>query len=129
VFHGNVHRHLLTLSLANWAIAIVCWTISAYLGTAQPTGIIVYTVLFVIGIFAVVVAVACYVLADFGTEPHELVTADGPPAGQDGEPPAKPAKRAAARVAKPADGAGAGAGKPADPAPEPTGRPAAGASA
>ena len=32
MLHGNIHRHLLTLSIINWAIAIVCWTISAYLG-------------------------------------------------------------------------------------------------
>ena len=81
MFRGNIHRHLLTLSLANWAIAIVCWTISAYLGIAQPTGIFVYTVLFVIGIFAVVVAIASFVLADFGSEPQAPVTASGPPAG------------------------------------------------
>ena len=37
VLHGNIHRHLLILSLANWAVAIVCWTISAYLGIASPT--------------------------------------------------------------------------------------------
>ncbi len=37
MFHGNIHRHLLILSLANWAIAIVCWTISAYLGITSPT--------------------------------------------------------------------------------------------
>jgi hypothetical protein len=91
VFHGNIHRHLLTLSLANWAIAIISWTISAYLGTAQPTGIIVYTILFVIGIFAVVVAVACFVLADFGTEPHELATAGGPPSGRADELAGRPA--------------------------------------
>jgi hypothetical protein len=80
VFRGNIHRHLLTLSLINWAIAVVCWTISAYLGSSRPTGIFVYTVLFVIGIFAAVVAVACFVLADFGSEPPAPVTADGPPA-------------------------------------------------
>ena len=105
MFHGNVHRHLLALSLANWAIAIICWMISAYLGAAQPTGIIVYAVLFVIGIFAVVVAVTCFVLADFGTEPHALVTAEGPSA----------------------DRADAPTGEAADPAPAPTGKPAAGA--
>ena len=105
MFHGNIHRHLLTLSLVNWAIAIVCWMISAYLGTAQPTGLIVYTVLFVIGILAVAVAVTCFVLADFGTEPHALVSAEGPPAER----------------------ADASTGKSADPAPASTGKPAAGA--
>jgi hypothetical protein len=104
VFHGNIHRHLLTLSLANWVIAIITWTISAYLGTAQPTGIIVYTILFVIGLFAAVVAVACFVLADFGSEPVALATAGGPPA----------------------DEADEAAGEPADPAPGPAGRPSTG---
>ena len=73
MFHGNIHRHLLVLSLVNWAIAIVCWTISAYLGTARPTNLIVYTVLFVVGLFAVIVAVGSFVLADFGTEPEPAV--------------------------------------------------------
>jgi hypothetical protein len=95
VFHGNIHRHLLVLSLVNWGIAIVCWTISAYLGSARPTGLIVYTVLFVIGLFAVVVAIVSFVLADFGTEPKAAVAgaaagagsseaAEAPDAGQAG---------------------------------------------
>ena len=87
MLHGNIHRHLLTLSLINWAIAIVCWAISAWLGTSQPTGIFVYTILFVVGLFAVVVAIVSFVLADFGSEPG--VAADepaGPPAGSAGEP-------------------------------------------
>jgi len=75
VLHGNIHRHLLVFSLANWAIAIICWTISAYLGTAQPTGIFVYSVLFVVGLFAVIVAIAAFVLADFGTEPAQPAAA------------------------------------------------------
>jgi hypothetical protein len=69
VLHGNIHRKLLVLSLANWAIAIVCWGISAYLGIARPTSLITYTVLFVIGVFAVIVAICCYVLARYGSEP------------------------------------------------------------
>ncbi len=77
MFHGNIHRHLLVLSLVNWAIAIVCWTISAYLGVARPTNLIVYTVLFVIGLFAVVVAIGAFVLARFGSEP-ELAAAPAP---------------------------------------------------
>ncbi len=82
MFHGNIHRHLLVLSLVNWGIAIVCWTISAYLGVARPTSLFVYTVLFVIGLFAVVVAIGSFVLADFGTEPEPAVataTADAAP--------------------------------------------------
>jgi hypothetical protein len=70
VLHGNIHRHLLILSVVNWAIAILCWSISAYLGIAVPTSIFVYAILFVIGIFAVVVAIAAFVLADFGREPE-----------------------------------------------------------
>jgi uncharacterized membrane protein len=90
VFHGNIHRHLLILSLVNWAIAIVCWTISAYLGTARPTNLIVYTVLFVVGLFAVIVAVGSFVLADFGTEPQPAVAAATTTAGASEavEPPA-----------------------------------------
>jgi hypothetical protein len=62
-------RNLLILSLANWAVAIIAWTISAYLGIAQPASIFVYTVLFVVGIFAVIVAVACFLLEKFAHEP------------------------------------------------------------
>ena len=97
MFHGNVHRHLLVLSLVNWAIAIVCWTISAYLGTARPTNLIVYTVLFVVGLFAVIVAVGSFVLADFGTEPKPAVAAATADAG------------APEAVEPPADKAGPGA--------------------
>jgi hypothetical protein len=75
VFHGNIHRHLLVLSLVNWGVAIVCWTVSAYLGVARPTNLIVYTVLFVVGLFAVIVAIGSFVLADFGTEPEPAVVA------------------------------------------------------
>jgi hypothetical protein len=75
VLHGNVHRHLLILSLANWAIAIVAWTISAYLGMARPTSLITYTVLFIIGLFAVIVAIGSYLLARYGTEPAPATAA------------------------------------------------------
>jgi hypothetical protein len=75
VLHGNIHRHLLVLSLVNWAIAIACWAVSAYLGIARPTNLLTYTVLFVVGLFAVVVAVVCYVLARFGSEPAAAVAA------------------------------------------------------
>ena len=83
MLHGNIHRHLLILSVVNWAIAILCWSISAYLGIAVPTSIFVYAILFVIGIFAVVVAIAAFVLADFGTEP-EAVAASSPASGGPG---------------------------------------------
>ena len=65
----HIRRNLLILSLANWLVAIIAWTISAYLGIAQPAGIFVYSVLFVIGIFAVIVAVACFLLEKFAHEP------------------------------------------------------------
>ena len=57
MLHGDIHRHLLILSIANWAIAIACWTLSSYLGIAVPTSIFVYAILFVIGLFAAVVAI------------------------------------------------------------------------
>jgi hypothetical protein len=80
VLHGNIHRHLLTLSLINWGIAIVCWVISAWLGISQPASIFIYTILFVVGLFAAIVAVLSFVLADFGSEP-------GVPAAEAAEPP------------------------------------------
>ena len=97
MLHGNIHRHLLILSLVNWAIAITCWTISAYLGSAQPTGIFVYSVLFVVGLFAVIVAIGSFVLADFGTEPEQPAAAtatSGGAADADASPDEKPADRA-----------------------------------
>ena len=82
MLHGNIHRHLLTLSLINWGIAIVCWAISAWLGTSQPASIFIYTILFVVGLFAAIVAVLSFVLADFGSEPG-VAAAEiaAPPAG------------------------------------------------
>ena len=70
MLHGNIHRHLLILSLANWAVAIVCWAISAYLGIAAPDQHH--------RLHRALRRSACspwsspsarYVLADFGTEP------------------------------------------------------------
>jgi hypothetical protein len=84
VLHGNIHRHLLILSIVNWAIAIMCWGVSAYLGIAVPTSIFVYAILFVIGLFAVIVAIASFVLADFGAEPEAV------PAGPQAAAPASP---------------------------------------
>ena len=52
----RVRRFLLRLSLANWGVAIVAWTISAFLGITSPASIFVYSVLFVIGLIAVIVA-------------------------------------------------------------------------
>jgi hypothetical protein len=67
--HKHIRRNLLLLSWANWAIAVVAWSISAYLGIASPARIFVYTILFLVGIFAVVVAIACFLLERFGHEP------------------------------------------------------------
>ncbi len=78
MLHGNIHRHLLILSIANWVIAILCWSVSAYLGIAVPTSIFIYSILFVIGLFAAVVAIVSFVLADFGVEPEAVVAAGGP---------------------------------------------------
>lgn len=67
-----IRRILLIVSLANWVIAIVAWTVSAYLGIASPASIFVYAVLFIVGIFAVVVALACYILEKFAHEPVDI---------------------------------------------------------
>ena len=69
---GNVRvrRNLLLLSLANWALAILTWTISAYLGITSPASIMVYTVLFVIGLAAATVAVVAYLLERFAHRPE-----------------------------------------------------------
>ena len=69
---AKVRRRLLTLSLANWGVAIVAWTISAYLGIVSPASIIVYTVLFVIGLFAVGVALASFILEKFAHRPAPI---------------------------------------------------------
>ena len=78
----HMRRNLLILSLANWAVAIIAWTISAYLGIAQPASILVYSVLFVVGIFAVVVAVASFLLEKFAHEPGFVEAAAEPAAGE-----------------------------------------------
>ena len=70
--HDRTRRNLLILSLANWGIAITAWAISAYLGVTSPAAIIVYTVLFVIGLLAVAVAVASYLLEKFAHRPAPL---------------------------------------------------------
>jgi hypothetical protein len=69
----RARRFLLRLSLLNWGIAIVAWTISAALGIASPASIIVYTVLFVIGLFAVIVAIFTYLLERFAHRPGMVV--------------------------------------------------------
>jgi cation transporter-like permease len=91
----GIRRNLLILSLVNWVIAIVAWTISAYLGISQPTGIFTYTVLFVIGLFAVVVAVLTFALEKFSLDPVP-VTASPQPGADGAEPPAGGAEPPAA---------------------------------
>jgi hypothetical protein len=61
----KARRFLLRLSWANWGVAVIAWTISAFLGITSPASIIVYTVLFVIGLFAVIVALIAYLLEKF----------------------------------------------------------------
>ena len=84
----RARRFLLRLSLANWGIAVVAWTISAFLGITSPASIIVYSVLFVIGLVAVVVALATYLLEKFAHRPpaweDEAEGAGAQPAAQVG---------------------------------------------
>jgi len=65
----RVRRFLLRLSLANWGIAVVSWMVSAFLGITSPASIIVYSVLFVIGLVAAILAILTYLLEKFGHEP------------------------------------------------------------
>ena len=65
----RVRRFLLRLSLANWGIAVVAWTISAFLGITSPASIIVYSILFVIGLVAAILAILTYLVEKFGHEP------------------------------------------------------------
>jgi len=62
-------RRFWILSLVNWAIAIVCFGLSSYLGVARPTNMFVYTIIFVIAIVAVLVGFLCWIVAKFGIEP------------------------------------------------------------
>jgi hypothetical protein len=66
----RVRRNLLLLSLANWGVAVVAWSLSAYLGVASPASLMVYTILFLIGLFAAIVAIAAYVLEKFAHRPE-----------------------------------------------------------
>jgi len=65
----RVRRFLLRLSLANWGIAVVAWMISAFLGITSPASIIIYSVLFVIGLVAAILAILTYLVEKFGHEP------------------------------------------------------------
>ena len=68
----RARRFLLRLSLINWGIAVVAWSVSAFLGITSPASIIVYSVLFVIGLFAVAVALLTYLLEKFAHRPPDL---------------------------------------------------------
>ncbi len=68
----RVRRFLLRLSLANWGIAVIAWTVSAFLGITSPASIIVYSVLFVIGLVAAILAILLYLLEKFGHEPQPI---------------------------------------------------------
>jgi len=79
----RTRRFLLRLSLGNWGIAVVAWTISAFLGITSPASIIVYSVLFVIGLIAVIVALLTYLLEKFAHRPPDHEHADlGDDAGE-----------------------------------------------
>ena len=80
----HARRFLLRLSLANWGVAVVAWTVSAFLGITSPASIIVYSVLFVIGLVAVVVALVTYVLEKFAHTPEQLASADAEARDADG---------------------------------------------
>ncbi len=72
------------ISIANWVVACAMTAIAAYLGIAHPTSMFVYAALFVIGIFAFVVAILTWVVARFGIEPEAPAGAAAPaqePAG------------------------------------------------
>lgn len=71
----DIHFKFWILAIVNWAIAVTCWGVSAYLGIASPTGIFVYTILFVVAIVAVIVGVLCWLVARFGRE--TLPVSDG----------------------------------------------------
>jgi hypothetical protein len=77
----KVRNFLLRLSLLNWGIAIVAWTISAFLGITSPASIIVYSVLFVIGLVAAILAILTYLAEKFGHEAKPI----GPIAGDEGD--------------------------------------------
>lgn len=123
----RVRRFLLGLSLANWGVAAVAWTISAYLGITSPASIFVYSVLFVIGLVAAIIAILTYLLEKFGHEPPPHIGGEGAAGGdqdeeeeeRDGaEAPQKPETDTSEDAARSGGGASAAA-PPAD------GRPAA----
>jgi cation transporter-like permease len=72
----RARRFLLRLSLANWAVAVIAWMTSAFLGITSPASIIIYSVLFVIGLIAVVVALLSYLLEKFAHTPPQPESTD-----------------------------------------------------
>jgi len=80
-----VHRRrFLIFSLANWALAVVLWSISAYLGITSPTSLFVYSVLFVVALFAVIVGILSWLVWRFGRDPEAAAAGGGePPAAAD----------------------------------------------
>jgi hypothetical protein len=64
VYHLH-RRRFWVLSYINWGIAIASWGTSAYLGIAAPARMYLYSILFVVGLFAVVVGVVAWVIARF----------------------------------------------------------------
>jgi type IV secretory pathway VirB10-like protein len=82
----RVRRWLLRISLANWGIAALAWTTSAYLGIESPARLIVYSVLFVIGLVAAILAILTYLLEKFAhrpTPPEDADHEDGEPEGDE----------------------------------------------
>jgi uncharacterized membrane protein YhaH (DUF805 family) len=67
----HVARRFWILSIANWALAVITWSVSAYLGGSRPESMLLYSIIFVIGAFAVLVGIAGFVVARFGREPAE----------------------------------------------------------
>jgi hypothetical protein len=94
----RARRFLLRLSLINWGIAVVAWTISAFLGITSPASIIVYSVLFVIGLLAVIMALLTYLLEKFAHRPPDYEHANLEGDGDEGGPVATGAAAATAAV-------------------------------
>ena len=71
--HLRNARRFWVLSIVNWAIALVCWGVSSYLGAARPASMFIYTILFLIAIVALIVGFVCWLVAEFAREvPPEL---------------------------------------------------------
>jgi hypothetical protein len=64
----RTRRTFWIIAIVNWAIAIFCWGLSAYLGIGSPTSIFVYTILFLIALVAVIVGFLAWLVAKFGRE-------------------------------------------------------------